>query len=104
LTVLPGGLDGGELAGEVVPVFKRLELGFAKRVVVGDVRGAMRLGMPRSASRNATGLEVIEGPRSAWMVNCPALMCCLVAVWRIRTSASAADSRCVIIHPTAYRE
>jgi len=24
---------------------------------------------PRSASRNATGLEAIEVPRSAWMVN-----------------------------------
>ncbi len=30
--------------------------------------------MPRSASNRATGLEVIEEPRSAWMVSCPSGM------------------------------
>ena len=35
---------------------------------------------PRSASRNATGLEVIEEPRSAWMVSCPRLMPCFAQV------------------------
>jgi hypothetical protein len=29
---------------------------------------------PRSASRNATGFEVIELPRSAWMVSWPGWM------------------------------
>jgi hypothetical protein len=38
LAVSPGGLDGGEATGEVGPVFQCLELGFAKRVVVADVR------------------------------------------------------------------
>ena len=31
---------------------------------------------PRSASKRATGLEVIAGPRSAWMVSCPRSMPC----------------------------
>src|SRR6187397_2130585 len=42
---------------------------------------------PRSASRNATGLEVIDDPRSAWRVNCPAGTACLTIVSAIRRSA-----------------
>ena len=56
--------------------------------------------MPRSASRNATGLEVIDEPRSAWMVNWSRPIVCLAQVWRISTSASAADSRVATIQPT----
>ena len=59
---------------------------------------------PRSASRNATGLEVIEEPRSAWMVSWSRPMPCLAQVWRISTSASGADSRLATIQPTTYRE
>ena len=55
---------------------------------------------PRSASRNATGLEVIEEPRSAWMVSWSRPMPCLATVWRISTWASAADSRPATIQPT----
>src|SRR5919202_4775833 len=54
---------------------------------------------PRSASRNATGLAVIEEPRSAWMLSWSRPMPCLATVWRISTSASAADSRLATIHP-----
>src|ERR1700752_2350989 len=59
---------------------------------------------PRSASSNATGLEVIEEPRMAWMVSGSAPMPCLAQLWRISTSAKAADSRVATIHPTTYRE
>ena len=46
---------------------------------------------PRSASRNATGLEVIEEPRSAWMVSWSRPMPCLAQVSAISSSARAAD-------------
>src|SRR5678816_4215001 len=39
---------------------------------------------PRSASKNATGLEVIDEPRSACIVNCPAGTPCLAMVSAIR--------------------
>src|SRR2546422_4230991 len=32
---------------------------------------------PRSAINNATGLDLIDEPRSAWMVNWPGAMSCL---------------------------
>src|SRR5882757_4287633 len=43
---------------------------------------------PRSASRKATGLEVIDDPRSAWRVNCPGGTACLTMVSAIRRSAN----------------
>src|SRR3954470_22171268 len=46
---------------------------------------------PRSASRNATGLDAIEEPLSAWMVNVSRSMCCLVMVSASSFSASRAD-------------
>ena len=58
---------------------------------------------PRSASRNAPGLEVIEEPRSAWMVSCPQAMPCLAQVAAISFLARAADSRVAAIQPVAYR-
>ena len=57
--------------------------------------------MPRSASRNATGREVIEEPRSAWTVSCPRPMPCLAQVAAMSFSARAADSRVATIQPTA---
>ena len=60
--VRPGGLDGGEPAREIGPVLQGLELCFAERVVVGDVGSGVGLGDTEVASRNATGLEVIELP------------------------------------------
>src|SRR5271170_5451980 len=56
---------------------------------------------PRSASSSATGLEVIEEPRSAWMLSCPRLMPCLSQVAAISFSARAADSQVATIQPTA---
>src|SRR5215208_6944831 len=35
---------------------------------------------PRSASRKATGLDVIDDPRAAWRVNCPGGISCLASV------------------------
>ena len=59
--------------------------------------------MPRSASKNATGLEVIEEPRSAWMASWPRLICCLWQVSLISFSARAADSAVATIQPVTYR-
>src|SRR5487761_1708249 len=59
---------------------------------------------PRSASRNATGLEVIDEPRSAWMVSWPRPIPCLAQVSAISFSASAADSQVASIQPVTYRE
>src|SRR5487761_1057585 len=56
---------------------------------------------PRSASRKATGFDVIEEPRSAWMVSWPRLMCCFAAVAAMSFSAWAADSRVATIQPVA---
>ena len=57
--------------------------------------------MPRSASSSATGLDVIEDPRSAWMLSCPRLMPCFAQVAAISFSARPADSRVATIQPTA---
>ena len=87
-------------AGEAGPVLQGLELRFGERVVVADVRaGECDWVTPRSASRNATGLEVIEEPRSAWMVSCPRLMPCFAQVSAMSFSARAADSRVASIQP-----
>ncbi|GEM_PF-4643102 len=69
-----------------------------------DTRGLLRdWVMPGPASRNATGLEVIEEPRSAWMVSFPGPMPCLAQVPAISLSARAADSRVATIHPVTCR-
>ena len=67
-----GLLDRGEAVREAGAVLQGLELRLGVRVVVRDVGREWVLVTPRSASRKATGLEVIEDPRSAWRVNCPA--------------------------------
>jgi len=48
---------------------------------------------PRSAINSATGLEVIEVPRSAWMVRVPGTMPCFWHVSAIRRLANSAVSR-----------
>src|SRR6266508_5817002 len=55
---------------------------------------------PRSASRNATGLDAIEEPLSAWMVSVSRSTSCLAMVSASSFSASAADSRSATIQPT----
>jgi hypothetical protein len=58
---------------------------------------------PRSASRNATGLEVIEVPRSACTVRVPGVICCLAQVAASSRSANTACSAWATIQPTTYR-
>jgi hypothetical protein len=48
-------------------------------------------------------LDVIEEPRSAWMVSWPRVMPCFAQVAAISFSARAADSRVATIQPTTYR-
>src|ERR1035437_7559027 len=48
---------------------------------------------PRSASNSATGREVIEVPRSAWMVRFPTTMPCFWQVSAISRLASSEVSR-----------
>ena len=58
---------------------------------------------PRSASNSATGLLVIDVPRSAWRNNWPGPIPCVAQVSAINRWASAADSRGATIHPVTYR-
>ena len=55
-----GILERAEPIGEARPVLQGLELALGIGVVVGDARAEWVLVTPRSASRNATGLELIE--------------------------------------------
>ena len=48
--------------------------------------------MPRSARSRATGLEVIDGPRSAWIVSWAGQISCFAHVAAISRSARAALS------------
>src|ERR1700690_859377 len=56
---------------------------------------------PRSASSSATGLEVMELPRSACRLSCPRVTSCLAQVAAMSFSARTADSRVATIQPTA---
>jgi excisionase family DNA binding protein len=56
---------------------------------------------PRSASRNATGFDVIELPRSACTVSCSRAICCRSTAWAISASATGPVSRCWTVQPTA---
>ena len=58
-------LDRPETFGKARPVFQRFEVTLRVRVVVGDMRAAMGFGDPRSAIRNAAGLDFMEEPLSA---------------------------------------
>ena len=55
--------------------------------------------IPRSASRNATDLEVMAEPRSAWIVSGSRPMRCRVQVSWMNRSASVAFSRWATIQP-----
>ena len=97
-------LDRAEPLGEGRPVLQRLELRFRERVVVGDALGReWVLVTPRSASKRATGFEVIAAPRSAWAVSCSRPMPWRAHVSWMNFSASAALSRWATIQPTTYR-
>ena len=59
---------------------------------------------PRSASKRATGLEVIDDPRSACRVSVPWAIPCRSQVCAIKRWARTADSWAAAIQPTTYRE
>ena len=80
-------------AREVRAVLQRLELGLGERVIVAGIGPAVWFCVtPRSASSNATGLAVMEEPRSACRVNCPGPICCFSQVSVMSRWASPADS------------
>jgi hypothetical protein len=58
---------------------------------------------PRSANSSATGLDVIDIPRSAWIVNCLDGMAYFAQVSRMSRSASVLLSQSATIQPTTYR-
>ena len=59
-------LNRAEALGKLGAVLHRAKLAFRIRVVIGDVRTAMGLGDAQvGQQKGATGLEVIEEPRSA---------------------------------------
>ena len=55
---------------------------------------------PRSASSNATGLEAIEEPLSAWLVSWLASIPCLQTLSASSRSAGRECSRLATIQPT----
>src|SRR4030067_2912364 len=57
---------------------------------------------PRSESNSATFLEVIEEPRSAWMVSCPGTIFCRWQGVVISRLGKDANSRYATIHPPTY--
>ena len=59
----------------------------------GQVRGVSNV-------RFGTGLEVIDRPRSAWMMSWPATIYCRWQLSSMRTLASAAASRRATSQPT----
>ena len=59
--------------------------------------------MPRSARSSATGLDVIEEPRSACRLSWPQVMPCLAQVSEMSFPARTADSQGATIQPTAQR-
>jgi hypothetical protein len=95
-----GVLQRAEAVGELGPVLEGLELRLRVGVVVGAVRPGVLLVTPRSASIRATGLELIEGPRSAWMVSWSSSTLCLPMLSASSRSANTAVSRVASIQPT----
>jgi hypothetical protein len=71
LAVRPGSFDGDEAAGEAGPVFQGLGLGLGVRIALLTCGQEWDWVTPRSASSSATGVDVIEEPRPAWIVSWP---------------------------------
>ena len=94
-----GVVDRPEPLGERRAVLKRLELGLGVGVVVGDVGREWDRTTPRSTRSCATGLLVIEEPRSAWITQGAAPTPAMVAA--MNASASSADSPGATSHPGA---
>jgi hypothetical protein len=75
LTEDAGVLDASEAFRELRAILLRFKLGLGEGIIVAGVRLAVHFGIHRSASGHATGLDVMEEPRSACEVNCHAPIC-----------------------------
>ena len=96
----PSVLDRAEAGGEGRAVLERLVDRLGVRVVLLTCgREWVRL-MLRSLSSSATPLEVIEVPRSAWMVKAPRSMPWETTAVVMSSSASSAVSVAATIQPT----
>src|SRR6266404_6217790 len=104
LTKSPRILDLSKALRKLRPVLQRLELALRIYGLSFETCGRLCVFViPRSASNKATGLDVIDVPRSAWIVSCSGAMFCLPLVSPISRLANSALSRGATIHPTTYR-
>jgi hypothetical protein len=96
----PRVLQRSEPFRELGPVLERLELGLRVGLSFEQWGREWLLVTPRSASSNATGLELIEEPRSAWMVSWSGSTPCLRMLSASSRSASSAASLVASVQPT----
>ncbi len=103
VTAVPGALPAllhlSEIINKVGLPKQTLDLVHLRTSQINGCAGCIHM----HADDLGTGLEVIEDPRSAWMLSCPRVMPCPAQVAAISFSARAADSRVATIQPTAYR-
>ena len=100
----PGVFDAAEPVGEVGPVLQGPKLRLRVGIVVAGVGPGVGLRDAQVGEQErATGLDAIDEPLSAWMVNVSRSMRCLTIVSASSFSASRADSRSAISQPTTYR-
>jgi hypothetical protein len=95
-----GVLDRAEPVGKGRVVLERLELALGVGLSSGMCGRLCDLVTPRSASSMATGLEVIQVPRSACTVSAPAATPWAAMGSASSRSANAAASRAATIQPT----
>ena len=83
-------LDTAKAVREVRSILQGAKLTFRERIVVRDVRPTLCVFVtPRSASKKATGLDLIEVPRSACSVSWPGWMHCFLQLSSINHLASS---------------
>ena len=96
--------DGDRIVIEQVPDDCGLNCDSENGLSFGTCGREWLLVTPRSASRNATGLDAIDEPRSACKVSWSGSMECLVTVSSMSSCARVARSFGASIQPTTYRE
>jgi hypothetical protein len=94
--------EGAEPVGEVGHIFEGLELGLRVRVVIEHRGREWERRTPRSIIISDTGFDVIDPPRSAWMV-CGTTMLAATAPAR-KSFATTASSAFATSQPVTYRE
>jgi hypothetical protein len=98
-----GVLDAAEPLREGRMVLERLDWLSEYGLSLDTLGREWDLVTPRSVSSSATGLDVIEVPRSAWMVSWCGSTCWAVIISASGRSARLAASRAATIHPTTER-